>query len=401
MPAFAFEALTAGGSHAAGVIDAETARHARQLLRTRGLYPTRVDGERAGSSRARRAAGTDATALAGATRQLAILLAAGMPVTEALDTLIEIDAGAGWDAIWTSVNAAVRRGASLAEALTAAAPGFPPAYIELVRAGETGGTLPAVLERLAADLERRAATRAQLRAALTYPAVMLVATTAILAFLLAWVVPQLTQLLRETHADLPLPTKALLFAVAVVRHAGLPLLFALVAAGIAVRAWIARPAGRRAYHALLLRLPVLGASLRTAAVARVVRTLSELVAGAVPIDAALGHAAATAGNLAIADAVARARRELERGRPLATALQATAVFPALVVRLAATGERGGQLAETLARAADALDAEISRRVATATALVEPALILAMGGVVLALVFAILLPLLTLSGGSVG
>ena len=392
MPAFAFEALAVGGTKTSGLIDAETQRHARQLLRARGLYPTRIDP----GQRERRA--PDPAGLPLATRQLSTLLAADLPVAEALDTLVEIERGTAWEATWTAVRANVGAGSALADALRSTGGTFPATYVALVRAGETSGTLPVVLQRLADQLEAHAATRAQVRSALTYPAIMLTVTAIMLGGLLVWVVPQLTQLVQDTHTTLPLATRLLLGGVAVLQRGWWLLALAGIAAGAAVRAWIATPAGRATADALWLRLPLVGPLVRAAATARVARTLGALTASAVPIDVALTHAAAAAGNTPIAAAVVTAGHDLTRGQSLAAALQKTGVFPPIVLRLAATGERGGTLAAGLERAADTLDAEVTRRIRALTALVEPALILLMGGVVLGLVLAILLPLMTVSAG---
>lgn len=398
MPAFAFHALAPGGTTTRGAIDAETERHARQLLRARGLYPTRIDLQRAGP-RSRRSVGRDHGALALTTRELATLLSAGVPLSDALDAVAESEHGTGWDAIWTEVGAGVRAGTSLADALTLLAPVFPPTYEALVRAGEASGTLPATLARLATSLDHAAATRAQLRSALTYPAIMLAVTALMLGFLLAWVVPQLTQLVRDTRATLPFATEVLLAIVTVMRAAGWWIAGAIGLAVLGVTAWARTAAGRRTLDATVLRVPVVGPLVRAAAAGRIARTLGGLLASAVPIDTALPLAAAGAGNETLRLAVEAARRDVERGRPLAAALATTNVFPPLIARLAATGERGGTLATALERAADALDADVARRVRALTALVEPTLVLIMGAVVLSLVLAILVPLMSLSGGN--
>ncbi len=394
MPVFAWRALTPAGRASAGVIDAESTRAAWQALRARGVYPTDLRaGETARAYAARR---PPAAELAAATRALATLVAAAVPLAEALGAVAEETAHAGLAHALTLAGARLREGEPLADALGGSPRVFPAVFRELVRAGEASGALVPVLERLAAHVEAAAAARARLRAALAYPLVMTAATAAVLGFLLAWVVPQVTTLFAETGARLPLATRALVAVTAVAGAVWWVVLPLAAVVAIGLRAWAARPAGRARLDAVVLGLPIAGALVRQAAVARVARTLAALVASAVPLEAALGIAAGVAGSRPIADALDAARAAVREGRPLAPALAATGAFPPLLVRLAAAGERAGALAGALDRAAAAHEAEVEAAVAAATALVEPALVLVMGAVVLALVAAILLPLFELN-----
>jgi len=394
MPVFAYRALTAAGRARGGVIDAESTRAAWQALRVRGVFPTDLREQGAGPTWTRRR--LRAADLAAATRALATLIGAGLPVAEALAAVAEQSEHPALVRGLTLAQARIREGEPLADALAASPRVFGPLACDLVRAGEASGALAVVLGRLAEHTAAAAAVRARLRAALTYPAVMTLATAAVLAFLLAWVVPQVTQLFVETGARLPLATRALL---AVTRLAGETWWAALpLGAGaiFALRAWAATPAGAARLDAASLRLPIAGAVVRKAALARLARTLATLLESGVPLEAALGIAAGATGNRRLAGAVAEARSAVREGEALAPALGATGAFPPLLLRLAAVGERGGSLGETLARAADAYEGEVAAAVETVTALAEPLLILVMGGVVLALVAAILLPLFELS-----
>jgi len=381
MPVFAYRALTAAGHGRRGVIDAESARAAWQALRNRGVFPTELAEERATRRAARR--GVAAAELAGATRALATLVAAGVPVTEALAAVGEETEQPALANAFTHAHARLREGVPLADALGASPAVFAPLFCDVVRAGEASGALPAVLLRLADHAEATAATRARLRAALTYPAVMVLATVAVLAFLLTWVVPQVTHLFAESGARLPLATRALV----AVTHL------------VAVSWWAVLPLGMGTVlglGAITLRLPLVAGLVRKVASARLARTLATLLAGGVPLEAALGIAVPVMGNRTLAAAAARAREAVRQGQPLAAALAASGAFPPLLVRLAAVGERGGSLAGTLERAAAAHEGEVAGALAALVALVEPALILAMGGVVLILVAAILLPLFELN-----
>src|SRR5213083_2035141 len=372
MPVFAYRALTGGGRARGGVIGAESARAAWQELRARGVYPTDLREQAAGTGWAGRRLGAEE--LAAATRQLATLVGAGVPVAEALAAVAEQSEHPALVRGLTVAEARLREGEPLADALAASPRVFPPLFRDLVRAGEASGALATVLARLADHTEASAALRARLRAALTSPAVMSAATVAVLAFLLAWVVPQLTQLFAETGTRLPLATRLLIGATAGVGRTWWLVLAAGAGAAWALARWAATPAGRARCDAALLGAPLAGPIVLKAAVAR-----------------------SATGNRRLADAVAGAREAVRRGEPLAPALAATGVFPPLVLHLAAVGERAGSLGPMLERAAAAYEREVETAVSAATALVEPLLVLVMGGVVLALVAAVLLPLLDLNG----
>jgi len=390
VPLYAYRALTAAGRACAGVVDADSQHAAWEELRARGVYPTTLR-EDAGAP-GERGRGTPAAELAAVTRQLALLVAAGVPVAEALEATADATQHPPLLRALTRVRAGVREGRPLADALGDAPDVFPSLYRELVRASEAAGALAPVLTRLAAYLERSAALRARLRAALTYPATMALAVVAVLLFLLAWVLPQMARLFAETGAPLPLPTRILLAAGTFVARTWWLWLLAVIGAVFGLRAWLATPAGRARADGLLLGLPLIGRVATAAGLARVAHTLSTLLAGGVRLETALDLAGATAGNVRIAEALAAAREAVRQGQPLAPSLRASGLVPAPLIRLVATGERSGGLADALAHAATHLDAEVERDVAAATALAEPVLVLIMGAAVLLLVLSVLLPL---------
>ncbi len=387
MPVYSYRALTTAGRRAHGVVDADTRQAAWQALRARGVYPTAIAEDGRG-----RDGTVPAAELAGVTRQLALLVQAGVPLTEALDAAAEASAHAGLLRGLTRARAAVREGRSLADALGDAPGVFPPLYRELVRASEAAGSLGPVLARLATHLERTAARRARLRAALTYPAVMVAAVLLVLGVLLVWVLPQMAGLFATTGAPVPLATRLLLAAGTLAARTWWVWLLGLAGAAFAARAWLATDAGRARADTWLLRLPVAGRVAASAALARVAHTLSILLAGGVRLDAALALAAGAAGNARIARTLDTAREHIRQGQALAPALRATGLIPASLLRVIATGEQGGGLAEGLAHAADHLDAEVERDLATLTSLAEPALVVVMGVAVLLLVLAVLVPL---------
>jgi type II secretory pathway component PulF len=390
---FAYRALTPAGRSCAGVVDADSRTGAWESLRARGIYPTELAEHSATTARA--AGRVPAVELAGVTRQLALLIQAGVPVADALDAATEATAHPALLQALTHARAAVREGRPLADAFAESPRVFPALHCDLVRAGEAAGALGSVLARLAAYTETSAALRARLRAALTYPAVMATATTAVLAFLLAWVLPQMAALFADTGAVLPPATRLLMALGGFAAATWWLWLGVALATGVALRTWAHTDDGRRTLDGALLHIPVLGRLLAAAALARVTRTLSTLLASGLRLEHALAMAADAAGNRRVADAVLGAREAVHRGEALAPSLRASSLVPPLVVRLVATGERGGTLPETLDHAASALDAEVERGVAGATALVEPVLVLLMGAAVLLLVLTVLVPILTL------
>ncbi|MFN8542627.1 MAG: type II secretion system F family protein [Candidatus Binatia bacterium] len=394
MPVFTFHALTAGGRTEHGVVDADSPRSAWQALRARGLYPTDVraaDGGAAGRARPR----PTAADLASALRQLATLVQAGVPVADALDAVVEAGVPAVLAGALVAARARVREGASLADALGAVPGVFPPLHRALVRAAEASGALGPVLVRLAEHAEASAALGARLRAATTYPAIMLGVTTIVFAFLLARVVPEIARLFAETGTPLPLATRALLALVDVVRATWWAWVLALAGAAAAGRSWLATPAGRARWDAALLALPLAGRLVRHAATARLARTLATVLGSGVPLESGLALAADTAGNAAVAAAVHAAREAVRGGEPLARALATTAVLPPLLVRLVAIGEVGGTLVPALERAADSYEHEVAAALDTVTRVLEPALVVVAGAAVLVLVLGILVPVLTL------
>ena len=393
MPVFAYRARTGAGRAEHGIVDAESLRGAWQQLRARGVFPTQLavsDGRAAGGGR------VELAELAAATRQLAALVAADVPVADALEGVAADTASAALRGALTLVRARLREGASLADALASCPRTFPVLYRELVRAGEASGALASVLDRLGRDGAAAVARRARLRAALFYPAVMLATTSLVLVFLLVWVVPQVTRLFVETGTPLPLATRILVAGAAALRATWWLWAVLGVVATLAVRQWYTTPAGRRTIDAFSLRVPIAGRLVATLVGARVARVLSTMLGHGVPLDHALALAARTAGNASIADTVTRVRDDVMRGDALAPALRAHGLLGAGLCRLVATGERTGTLAQAFAHAAEAQDGEVERALAAATALVEPVLVVVMGGAVLLLVLAILVPILTLN-----
>lgn len=403
MPIYAYKGLTAHGRGVSGVIDAESPKGARVSLRRTGIFPTEITEERVAASPARssvRAASlferVSAQELALLTRQFATLAGAGLPLVECLSTLIEQADHPALKRTLSHVRQQVREGRSLADALRTHPRIFSEVYVNMVRAGEESGALEIVLARLADYTEGQARLLRSVQSALTYPVLMILVAGAILLFLLAYVVPQVTRLFSETGQALPFMTRVLIGVSSFLAAYwwGFLLLGGLGLLGGVRLVRTAR--GREWYDRLLLRLPWVGRLLQRVSVARFARTLSTLLASGVPILTALHIVTALMSNSLLRRAVEGARTSVQEGESLATPLKRSGLFPALLIQMVAVGERSGELETMLARAADAYDEEVAVALARLTSLLEPLTILIMGGVVLYIVLAILLPIFQLN-----
>ncbi|HZR83063.1 MAG TPA: type II secretion system inner membrane protein GspF [Candidatus Binatia bacterium] len=395
MAVYAYRGLTAEGRNVRGVVDADSARSARARLRRDGIFPTDVAEERAAARSAggwRPAGRVRPADLALVSRQLATLLAAGMPVVEALGAVSEQTERPAMARTLSHVRDVVTQGSALADAMADHPAVFPPLYVGMVRAGEAAGALDVVLERLAVYTESQARLRSKVRAALAYPILMTVVSVGIVSFMLGFVVPRVTRIFEEQKQTLPFLTRALLAVSNTV--ADWWWLGAIALAGVAA-AWLAalrRPAGRLWLDSRLLRAPVAGAVATRVAVARFARTLATLLGNGIPLLPALEVAREVIGNEALANAIADARTAIREGQPLAAPLRQSGLFPPLLVHMIAVGERSGELQAMLDKVADAYEQEIESALGTATAILEPILIVVMGGIVLFVVLAILLPI---------
>jgi general secretion pathway protein F len=395
VPVFAYRGLTSEGRSVRGVVPADSARGARARLRHDGIFPTDVTEERPaepGRAPWRRGGRTRPGDLALVSRQLATLLAAGMPVVEALGAVSEQTERPLLARTLSHVRNSVTQGAALADALAEHEAVFPPLYVGMVRAGETAGALDLVLQRLATYTEAQARLRSKVRAALAYPILMTVVSTGIVGFLLGFVVPKVTRIFADQQQALPLLTRTLLWISEFI--AGFWWLGALAIAVLAT-SWLAalrRPGGRLWLDRRLLALPLLGPVVMRVAVARLARTLATLLANGIPLLPALEVAEEVVGNAALGQAIAEARTAIREGQSLGGSLRESGLFPTLLVHMIAVGERSGELEAMLGKVADAYEQEIESTLSTATAVLEPALIVVMGGVVLFIVLAILLPI---------
>lgn len=395
MEAFQYQALDAAGRTVRGVVEADTAREARTRLRERGLLPSALDRVQKQALRPW-ARGISAAELSLLTRQMATLLASGLTMEQSLDALIEEAAEPMTREVLAGVKAELTAGSSLAGALGAYEKSFPGFYRGLVHGGEQSGALPTVLQHLADFLDARQALRQKTSLALLYPVLVTVVAVVIVAGLLIYVVPQVVQVFQQSRQALPLLTRALIALSEFLRAAWPYLLFLSLGAAVGARLALRNAAARRRWHALLLRAPWLGSLVRGVDTSRFASTLAILVGGGVPLLSALESAAKVMTNAVMQDAVERAAARVREGASLARALGEARVFPPLLVHLVASGETSGKLEQMLERAARLETQALERRLAVFLTLLEPAMLLLMGGAVLLIVLAILLPIIEIN-----
>ncbi len=397
MAAYEYTALEATGRRARGLTEADSERHARRLLREKGLVPlsvqpttARVDGKaaRAGSSRVK----LSPTQVVLFTRLLGALLESGLPLDDALSAIAKQSADPALRRVVLDVRSRVLEGQSLSGAVGQFPRAFPEVYRATVGAGEQTRLLPIVLQRVADYLERRQEVQQKIRLAMIYPAVLTIVSLAVVIGLLSFVVPEIVKVFEHSTQRLPGITVALLAISDFLKTHGLLLLGALAALVVAARALLRRPAVRHAWHGLLLKLPVVGEFHRENDAGRFARTLGILLNSGLSMLDAFRIAEQSVVNLVLRAALGEAATRVREGEAVATALSRVPHLPPLLVHLVASGESSGELPRMLETAANSSDRAVQLRLAVGLNLLEPALILTMGLVVLLIVLAILLPI---------
>ena len=403
MAAFHYEALDTAGRTARGVIEADTVRQARSNLRDSGLVVLNVNVVTEESIPAGRfrfswrpRVGLSAAQLNLITRQMATLLAAGLTLEQTLSALIEQSESESARQVLAGVRGELLAGHTLAQSMGRYESVFPDIYRALVRAGEASGELGKVMLRLADYTESRQALRQKVILAFVYPAIVTTVALLVVTGLLVYVVPKVVGVFQQSHQVLPLLTRMLIGLSDTLQAIGIYILLALVGAGFALRALLQRESIRYQWHLRLLRLPVVGRLVRGINTARMASTLAILAGSGVSLLTALNAAAGVVNNLPMRQALEEASRKVREGVSLSRALAVSGLFPPILVHLIASGEVSGQLDTMLERAAAQQEQEVSGYTAVLTSLLEPLLILVMGGVVLLIVLAILMPIIDMN-----
>ena len=401
MPAFRFEALDAQGKSTNGLLEAESPKAARSQLRSKSLVPlavTQVVSAGTGAVGGLRIGGRvfDSTGLAVWTRQLAGLVGAGLPLERALTALSDEAEDSKQRELVAHLRSEVNSGAPFARALGSAPREFDDVYRGVVAAGEQSGALGRVLERLADDLEARQELKGRLVGATLYPAIVSAIAIVIVIFLVTYVVPQVATVFTSSKRSLPLLTLAMLAISSFLRSWGWLLLLAIGAGVGALLMALRNEPFRERFDAGWLNLPLIGRLARGYNAARFAGTLAMLAGAGVPILKALQAAAETLSNRAMRADAMDALVQVREGAPLASALAGKKRFPGILAMFARLGEQTGQLPTMLERAAKQLSAEVQRRAMQMATILEPLLIVGMGGVVMLIVLAVLLPIIQLN-----
>jgi general secretion pathway protein F len=398
MSAFRYEASNAGGRIEAGLLEADGLRQARAQLRERGLTPIQVAGvEESGDTQIANSQGRLKSAdLSIATRQLASLLAAGLPLGQALAVVSEQAEKTVVRERFSAVRSEVLSGHTFSDALSRFPKDFPDIYRSLVAAGEQSGGLALVMERLADHVETRSALTQKVGLAFLYPAVVTLVAVAVIVGLLTYVVPQVVGVFAQTKQKLPFLTLVMLQVSKFLREWGWLLVLILVAIFMGWRFALRNKEFRLTWDTLMLRTPIVGRLIRGTNTARFSSTLAILSSSGVPLLKALDAGAQTLSNTALQNNVLDAIGRVREGASLSRALGAQRQFPPMLIHFISSGESTGKLPDMLERAAKAQAQEVERRTMALTTLLEPVLVVGMGIVVLMIVLAVLLPIIEIN-----
>ena len=404
MPDFTYEALDKGGTTMRGTISARDSQEAAVRVRALGVFPTKIADGKGSSAResAAPASGGAKVAVTGKkvgrlevllfTREMADLLDAGLPMDRAFSVLIDQTDSAPLKAMLGAMQGEIRAGQPLSDALQKFPREFPQLYSNMVRAGEVSGQLASVMTRLAEFMEKEQVRRSQIGAALTYPAVLIGIAVSAVTFLLTFVIPKLSGIFKDLGSDLPVSTRILLGLSDILSHQWWLVLLVIAAAVFGFRAWLKTDAGLRTFDNLRLNMPIVGPLTRRIVSARLVRTLGTLLGGGVPILEALEISSSSVGNSAATEAILMARGGVRQGETLHESMSRTDVFLPVVRHMTAVGEETGRLPLMLIRTAETLDFEVDNTMRRMTSLVEPLVVVVMGGFVGFVVLSILLPI---------
>ena len=400
MALYEYIALDSQGRQRRGVVEAAGPKVASRKLREQGLFPTRLEASRQGQERARSflSRKIDVVSLGVATRQISTMLAAGMPLDEALSTVAEQQEVALLKTTLSKIREDILQGSALHQSLQAHPGIFPPLYTNMVQVGEASGTLDKVLLQLAEFMDGQARFKAQLKAALTYPVLMFFVGSGVLLFLMTFVVPKITRMLEDLDQALPLPTLWLMNTSGfLAAYWWLLLLFGILLGWVARRA-LATEGGRLWFDRKKFDLPLFGALGLYNATARFARTTATLLRSGVPLLTTLEIVQSLLGNRYLHEAMDRVREQVTEGAGLSGPLREAGIFPAMLAQMAAVGERSGELEGMLLKVAEIYEHQVQTRLSGLMALMEPMMILVMGTVVGFIVLAILLPIFQASQG---
>jgi general secretion pathway protein F len=404
MPVFEYKALNAAGKAVTGLKEADSPKTLRANLRRDGVFLTEVLAEQ--QVKAQQAREVDvkrwvfgrvsAQDLAIATRQLSVLVGAGIPLVEALTALVDQVDHERLKRVLGDVKQRVNEGSTLADALAMHPKVFGDLFVNMIRAGEHSGALEIVLVRLAEFTESQARLRSKITGTMAYPAFMMVIGVVIMGVLFTVVVPKITRIFENTTAVLPWYTKTLIAVSQFAASWWWAMLLVVGAAAYGFLRWKKTPAGRARWDRFVLRVPVFGRLIRQIAIGRFARTLSTLLKSGVPLLVSLDIVKNVLGNTRLADVVDQARDSIREGESIAAPLKRSGEFPPLVHHMVAIGERSGALEEMLGNVANAYESQVETTITALTSLLEPVMIVSMGVVVGFIVFSVIMPILQIN-----
>lgn len=404
MPVYEYKALDKTGKSLNGIVDADSSVAARQKLRGSGIFPVEVKET---SSRPKDLSSREVSVstlfkrikpgeLSATTRQLSILLGAGITLVSSLEALISQLTNPTLKRIMAQVKESVNEGNSLAFSLSQHPKAFSQVYINMVRAGEASGSLDVVLDRLAEYGERQQALAGRFKAALAYPIVMFFIGTFVLFFLFTYVIPEITKIFSDMQQTLPLPTLLLMSVSNFLKSFWWILLLVLFGGIILLKQLKKTPKGTYVWDEIKVRAPIIGTIIGKMAIARFGRTLGSLLQSGVPLLAALQIVRNIVNNSLIADDIDKAVEEIEAGKALATPLSQSRWFPPIAVQMVTVGEQSGELEKMLQKIAEIYEREVESSIMAMTSMLEPLMIVVMGVVVGFIVISILLPIFEMS-----
>jgi len=398
MSEFVWEARARSGELRKGVMEADDEPGVQARLRSQQLMPTKIKKKSKGINLTI-GTGIDLKEVVTFTRLFATMIDAGLPIVQCLDILCNQTDNKRFAVVLRDVKANVEQGATFSDSLRRHPKVFDALYVNLVQAGEVGGILDTILNRLAVYNEKAIKLRRQVRGAMVYPSAVLIIFTGVLSILLGWVIPSFKTIFKDlgSEDDLPYLTQIVIAVSEAFLHYLPVIMLCGLGAGVAIFYINKRPAGKRFFHKAFLRMPVMGPVLRKIAVARFTRTLGTLLSSGVPILDALEIVAKTSGNMVIEEAIMYARAKISEGKNMAGPLMETNVFPPMVVQMVGVGEQTGALDGMLSKIADFYEEEVDVAVAAMTSLIEPIMMVGIGGTVGVVLIAMYLPIFSIAG----
>lgn len=400
MATYSYKAIDNKGKEKTGVVQAESPRSARQLLKSKGLIVAHIhaakEGKEAKGSFSFKRKAISSLELALITRQFAILLNSGLSIEQSLNALIDQLESADQKTVLMGVKQEVLSGRPLAASMRLFPKVFPPVYCSLIHAGEQSGSLPRVMQKLADYSDRTRELTSKIMMALLYPIIVSVVAVIMIIALLVFVVPQVVKVFESSKQELPILTKIMIATSDGLRNYGWIMALALIILVISVVRMLRNHEFKLKFHKKLLEIPVAGKLLVNVDVAKFANTLAMLLTSGVPMIAALEAGRDTVNNYMMKNAVDRALKSVQEGVPLAVALGNEKAFPPVVIHLIASGEKSGNLDHLLEQAGAHQELELSHRSQLLTGILEPALIVFMGGIVMLIVIAIMLPILNMN-----